>query len=513
MTEAVLTNPLSVGLDDSRAPAPCTLIIFGVTGDLAARKLIPALYNLAHDNLLPQPCTVVGVGRRDWTDDKLRQESFENVRKYSRTGLNDSIWRSFRDSLFYVRTRWDELADYEGLRQRLDEFDRQCDTGGNRLFYLAIPPFLYANVAAHLGEVGLEHSTGYMRIIVEKPIGHDLDSARELNQRLRQVFEEDQIYRIDHYLGKETVQNIAVFRFANSIFEPLWNRKYIDSVQITAAETAGVGTRGGYYDKAGALRDIIQNHAMQILTLVAMEPPVAWEANAVRDEKVKVLRAVHQIDPRDAGEYSVRGQYAAAEVQGEPIKGYLETEEVAPHSMTETYVALKLLIDNWRWAGVPFYLRTGKALTKRVTEVAIAFQQTPLPLFGKADPASRTNLNPNCLVLRIQPDEGITLRFDAKLPGQAIKLREVNMDFRYGTSFGVPTAEAYERLLLEAMLGEAKLFARDDEVEAAWAIMNRFLEGWSQQGLSRLPQYPAGSWGPKDADDWIERDGHYWRRL
>jgi glucose-6-phosphate 1-dehydrogenase len=509
VVELIAENPLREGLDDARMPDPCTIVIFGVTGDLAARKLGPALYTLASENLLPQPYTVVGVGRREWSDEKLRAEMYENVKKYSRTGLNEAIWKGFADSLFYAHTDWNDAAGYKRLRERLDALDKERDTRGNRLFYLAIPPFLYAEVANLLGEAGLQQSNGYTRIIIEKPFGKDLPSARDLNHKLRQVYDEEQIYRIDHYLGKETVQNIAVFRFANSIFEPLWNRKYIESVQITVAESVGVGTRGGYYDESGALRDIIQNHVLQVLTLVAMEPPVAWEADAVRDEKVKVLRSIRQIDPKEVDKYSVRGQYAEGSVQGEHVTGYLQTEEVAPDSTTETYVALKLLIDNWRWAGVPFYLRTGKALPKRVTEVSVRFQRTPLPLFAQ----NSDNLAANSLILRIQPDEGITLRFDAKLPGQAIKLREVNMDFRYGTSFGVQTPEAYERLLLDAMLGDSKLFARDDEVEAAWALMTRFLEGWEMQGKKPLPQYPAGTWGPKDADDWIERDGTHWRRL
>ncbi len=509
MVDTVVANPLREGLDETRTPDPAIIVIFGVTGDLAARKLLPALYTLAHENLLPQPYTIVGVGRRDWTDEKLRQEMHENIKKFSRTEVNESVWQGFADSLFYAKTEFDDLEGYKQLAQKLDQLDKERDEHGNRLFYLAIPPMLYSEVAGLLGQAKLSKSKGYTRIIVEKPFGRDLASAKELNHNLREVFDEDQIYRIDHYLGKETVQNIAVFRFANAIFEPLWNRKYIDHVQITVAETVGVGTRGGYYDESGAMRDIIQNHVMQVLTLVTMEPPVAWDANDVRDEKVKVLRAIRCIDPNEAGEYSVRGQYSEGSVQGDKVKGYLETEEVSPTSTTETFVAFKLLIDNWRWAGVPFYLRTGKALPKRVTEVAIEFQKVPLPLFGSSDDDTR----PNHLVLRIQPDEGITLRFYAKVPGQATRMREVNMDFRYGTSFGVATPEAYERLLLDAMLGDSKLFARDDEVEAAWTIMTRFLEGWKQQDQKRLPQYPAGTWGPAEADDWIEKDGRHWRRL
>ncbi len=501
-------NPLRDGLDDHHIPAPATIIIFGVTGDLSGRKLGPALYNLAADGFLPTTYTVVGVGRRDLTDDKLRSDVRQSVEKFSRSTLNETVWHGFSDSLFYARVDFDNVEEYKALAKTLDDLDQKRGTQGNRLFYLAIPPELYSEVAANLGAAGLNKSKGYTRIIVEKPFGTDLDSARTLNANLRKVYAEDQIYRIDHYLGKETVQNILVFRFANSIFEPIWNRQYIDHIQIAVAETVGVGTRVGYYDKSGAMRDIIQNHVMQVLTLVAMEPPVAWDANDIRNEKVKVLRGIRPVAPADAGLYSVRAQYSAGTVAGESMKGYLETKDVAPNSTTETYVAFKLLIDNWRWADVPFYLRTGKALPKRVTEIAIQFKQMPLHLFDDGG-----HLDPNRLILRIQPDEGITLRFNAKLPGQAIRLRDVNMDFRYGTSFGVPTPEAYERLLLDAMLGDNKLFARDDEVEAAWTIMTNFLKGWAEQGQAKLPQYPAGTWGPTEADRWIERDGRHWRRL
>ena len=509
MTDSMIANPLREGLDESSIPAPATIVIFGVTGDLAARKLGPALYNLANDNLLPQPYTVVGVGRRDWDDDKLRDEMCQNIEKFSRTGLDEGVWNNFAQSLFYVQIDFEDVTSYNALHARLDQLDRERGTQGNRLFYLAIPPELYVPVTNNLGEVGLQNSEGYTRIIIEKPLGKDLESGRELNANLRKVYEEGQIYRIDHYLGKETVQNIAVFRFANSIFEPLWNRNYIDHIQITVAETVGVGSRGQYYDESGALRDIIQNHVLQVLSLVAMETPHRWDTDAIHDEKVKLLRAIRPISPTDVDQFSVRGQYAKGTVEGKEIKGYLETEEVNPHSTTETYIALKLLIDNWRWAGVPFYLRTGKALAKRVTEVAIEFKQTPLDIFG----SSAGTPSPNRLILRIQPDEGITIRFDAKLPGQAIKLRQVNMDFRYGTSFGVATFEAYERLLLDAMLGDSKLFARDDEVDVAWMLMTRFLDGWKLKGSQPLPQYQAGTWGPVESDTWIERDGRHWRRL
>ncbi len=471
-------NPLREGLDEHHTPDPATVVIFGITGDLAARKLGPALYNLAADGFLPTPFTVVGVGRRDWTDDFLRSEMRKNIEKFSRSPINETIWKAFSESVFYAKVAFDKVDDYKALAGKLGELEQKRETRGNRLFYLSIPPDLYSEVAANLGAADLNKSSGYTRIIVEKPFGTDLDTARALNVDLRKVYQEDQIYRIDHYLGKETVQNILVFRFANSIFEPIWNRQYIDHVQIAVAETVGVGTRGGYYDSSGAMRDIIQNHVMQVLTLVGMEPPVAWDADAIRDEKVKVLRSIRPIKPDEAAEYSIRAQYSAGSVAGEQVKGYLETNEIAPDSTTETYVAFKLMIDNWRWAGVPFYLRTGKVLPKRVTEIAVEFKRTPQALFG----SETESLDPNRLILRIQPDEGITLRFDAKLPGQAIKLREVNMDFRYGTSFGVPTPEAYERLLLDAMLGDTKLFARNDEVETAWALMTNFLKGWNAQG-------------------------------
>ncbi len=507
MTDAIAPNPLMEGLQDHPTPTPAIVVIFGITGDLSARKLMPALYNLLVDGQLPTPTIILGVGRRDWNDDTMRQNMRGDVEKFSRQAINDSLWNSFAGSIFYQKVAFDSLDDYHNLAERLTQLDKDHSVGGNRLFYLAVPPDQYSTIADHLGTAGLNRSEGYTRIIVEKPFGTDLDSARALNAELREVFNEDQIYRIDHYLGKETVQNINVFRFANSIFETLWNHRYIDHVQMTIAETVGVGTRGGFYEKAGALRDILQNHALQTLSLVTMEPPVAWDARDIRDEKVKLLRAIRPIKPADALKYSVRGQYSAGSVAGEDIKGYLETDEVDPHSTTETYVAMKLYIDNWRWTGVPFYLRTGKALPKRVTEIAIDFKRHPNTLFN-----TESN-DPNRLILRIQPDEGITLRFNAKLPGQALNVRDVNMDFRYGTSFGKPTAEAYERLLLDAMLGDNKLFARNDEVEVAWALMTNFLKGWAESGVTALPQYPAGTWGPEEAEEMLHADGRHWRRL
>jgi glucose-6-phosphate 1-dehydrogenase len=506
--DEILTNPLMDGLAASRGADPATIVIFGITGDLASRKLIPALYNLLVDGLLPPVYHIVGVGRRDWTDEQLRVEMRKGIEKFSRSGINDSLWNNFAKALYYQKVNFDQPEEYQQLASRLLMLDRVQQTASNRLFYLAIPPDQYQMVAANLGGAGLNGSHGYTRIIVEKPFGVDLDTGRALNRELRKVFKEDQIYRIDHYLGKETVQNILVFRFANTIFEPLWNHRYIDHVQMTIAESVSVGTRGGFYDKAGALRDIIQNHALQVLSLVAMEPPVDWQAQDIRDEKVKLLRSIRQIQPSEAGDYSIRGQYSAGAIAGESVRGYLETDGIPPDSTTETYVALKLNIDNWRWAGTPFYLRTGKSLPKRVTEIAVDFKRPPTLLFP-----TDQHLDTNRLILRIQPDEGITVRFNAKLPGQAIQLRDVNMDFRYGASFGVQSAEAYERLLLDAMLGDPKLFARDDEVEAAWSLMTSFLRGWENSGVKKLPQYSAGSWGPKESDEWLAKDGRHWRRL
>jgi glucose-6-phosphate 1-dehydrogenase len=396
------------------------------------------------------------------------------------------------------------------LKRELERLDAERGTRSNRLFYLAVPPELMPKIITRLGEAGLNDSAGYTRIILEKPFGHDLASAHALNEQLHEVFDESQIYRIDHYLGKETVQNIFVFRFANGILEPIWNRTYINNVQITVAETVGVEDRGDYYDHSGALRDIIQNHGLQLLAVTTMEPPAEFTPDAVRDQKAQVLRSIRPMGLVDVANGTVRGQYGPGAVSGREVPGYRQEPEVAPDSLTETYVALKLSIDNWRWAGVPFYLRTGKRLPKRMTEIAVEFNLPPLQIFGR-DGVS--HMEPNSLVFNIQPDEGITLKFESKIPGQENRIRPVNMDFRYGSSFGVPTPEAYERLLLDAMLGDPMLFTRYDEVEAQWSLISPILEAWKELPPPDFPNYAAGTWGPADADAFIQRDGRRWRRL
>jgi len=505
-------NPLRSGLRMGRTPEPCTMVIFGATGDLTSRKLVPALYNLARERRLPGGFSVVGFARREWDDAFFRQTLLEGVNDNSRSGAAEpQLWDSFAEGISYHRSSFDDPAGYASLAERLDAIDRQRGTGGNRVFYLATPPESYATIVRQIGEHGLNRSPngGWTRIIIEKPFGRDLDSARALNQELLAVFDERQIFRIDHYLGKETVQNILVFRFANGIFEPIWNRNFIDHVQITVAESIGVEDRGGYYDSSGAMRDMIQNHLTQLLTLTAMEPPVGYDADAVRDEKVKVLRAVHPIAPEEVAQHTVRGQYGPGSVSGKPIPGYPEERGVAAASQTETFVALKLFIESWRWAGVPFYLRSGKALPRRVSEIAIQFRTVPTMLFADTP---MNDIEPNVLAIKIQPDEGITLKFGSKVPGQS-QIRPVTMDFRYGTSFGVASPEAYERLLLDCMLGDSTLFTRRDEVEASWGLITPILHGWAQGPAQPFPNYDAGTWGPAAADEFLARDGRAWRRL
>jgi glucose-6-phosphate 1-dehydrogenase len=511
-------NPLREGLRLERMPEPCTMVICGATGDLTERKLGPALYNLLLGGFLPPEFTVVGFARRDLSDDTFRDHLLEGINRHSRnTPAKPSIWESFGRAIHYHQGDFDDPTAWERLGRLLDRIDRDRGTAGNRLFYLAVPPALYPEIARQMDAAGLSVSgsargdgkKGWARVIVEKPFGSDEASARKLNRELNGVFDEEQIFRIDHYLGKETVQNLAVFRFGNGLFEPIWNRRYIDSVQITVAETVGVEGRGEFYDQIGALRDIVQNHALQLMAMFAMEPPVEFRAADLHDEKLKVLRAVRPMSPAEVFESVIRGQYVSGWVEGHKVPAYRDEPEVAPDSDSETYVALKLGIESWRWAGVPFYLRTGKAMPTRVTEVAVQFKRPPLALFARAN---TPQIDPNILAIRIQPDEGILLRFGAKLPGQGLQIRNVNMDFRYGSSFAVDSPDAYETLLLDAMIGDDSLFTRGDEVERAWAIIDPILEAWHAGRGGPIHYYGAGTWGPPAADELLERDGRAWRR-
>ncbi len=506
-------NPLREGLRIKHSLEPCVMVIFGATGDLTHRKLLPALYRLAVEYPLPTGFSIVGVARRPYTTEEFRQQAHDAIAQYGGEPLNPQAWESFADGLFYHQMNFDNPDGYQQLSSLLSTIDHDRGTGGNRVFYLSTPPSQYIEIIQHLGAAGLSRSRkGWAHIIIEKPFGHDLASARELNRQVAKVFREDQVYRIDHYLGKETVQNILVFRLANGIFEPIWNRQYIDHVQITVAENIGIEGRAGYYEESGAIRDMIQNHVLQLLTLVAMEPPITFEANAVRDEKVKVLHALQPMVGRDVVVNTIRAQYGHGWVGGKEVKGYAEESGVSPVSMTETYVAIKTYVDNWRWAGVPFYLRTGKHLPKRVSEVAIQFKQPPLVLFKQSE--AHGQVEPNVLVLRIQPDEGISLKFAAKVPGPEVdmQIRSVYMDFFYGSSFSRAQPEAYERLLLDCMIGDQSLFTRRDEVEAAWTFIQGILDEWRNEPHETILTYESGSWGPQFADEFIWRDGRRWRR-
>src|SRR6266542_2090405 len=503
-------NPLREGLSARAVPQPCTIVIFGATGDLTHRKLAPPLYNLAADGDLPPAVEIVGFARRPKTDDEFRSELEGGTRKFSRQSVRAEIWKNFAQSIFYHQSEFGDESGYKALAERLDEIDKNRGTRGNRLFYLAASPDQFEPILKNLKAAGLNQACkgSWARVIIEKPFGSDLASARELNRAVRNSFTEEQTYRIDHFLGKETAQNILVLRFANAIFAPLWNTHYIDHVQITAAETLGVEGRAGYYDTAGALRDIVQNHLLQLLCLVAMEPPTDLSAESIRDEKVKVVRSLRRWSRNEIAANVVRGQYAKGAIHGKSVAGYREEEKVKTDSTTETFVALRLYIDNWRWADVPIYMRVGKRLPKSATEISIHFKKAPAVLFNK-------DLHDlNVLVIRIQPDEGISLRIHAKVPGTSFRIEPVKMDFHYGTSFGKASPEAYERLLLDAMSGDATLFARRDEVEEAWAFVDPIEEAWhAKKDVPDLFFYPAGSWGPEEADDLLARDGRAWRRL
>jgi glucose-6-phosphate 1-dehydrogenase len=509
-------NPLRAGLRLEKVPDPCTVVIFGATGDLTHRRIMPALVNLRRAGLLPPQTAILATARRPYTDEAFRTEMAAAIADHSRLPIEPALWTDFAAGLHYHQGEFHDPDAYRALVHRLDQIDAERGTRGNRLFYLATPPSAYATIVEHLGKVGLDKEQkgrGWARIVIEKPFGHDLASARALNRDVLRVFDESQVYRIDHYLGKETVRNILVFRFGNGIFEPVWNRRYIDHVQITVAEDLGVEGRGAFYEEAGATRDILQNHVLQLLTLVAMEPPIAFEADALRDEKLRVLRAVDTEWTADQVRRNVvRGQYAAGWVGGHQVLGYRDEPEVAGDSQTETFVALRLEVQNWRWADVPFYLRTGKRLPKRASEIAIQFKRPPLMLFREAT----TDPEANLLALRIQPDEGILLRFAAKVPELGLDVRSVNMDFTYGSSFSTEAPEAYETLILDCMLGDASLFTRADEVESAWGIVAPIDAVWAAAADDddlRPHPYEAGSWGPAAAERLIEADGRRWRRL
>jgi glucose-6-phosphate 1-dehydrogenase len=498
-------NPLAAGLDRERRAPPGVLIVFGASGDLTSRKLMPAIERLSRRGLLPPAFSVVGIARTEMSDDDFRKRMLDAIPDAG-PGWPEQV-KHFR----YVAGEYAHPDTFKKLKQVLDELDAQRGTAGNRTYYLATVPSVFEEVADALGQHGLNrgpHPEATVRLVIEKPFGRDLASARRLDEALHRNFDESQIYRIDHYLGKETVQNVLALRFANAIFEPIWNRRYVDHVQITVAEALGVEHRGSFYETAGALRDIVQNHVLQVLSLTLMEPPVTVDARGIRDEKVKALRAVDIPTKDEVLTDVIRAHYVEGWADGQPAVGYRQEEGVDPESRTETYVAMRLRVDNWRWAGVPVYIRTGKRLPKRVTEVALQFHTVPhLPFTAQES----SGLHPNALILRIQPDEGITLRFGAKVPGQAFEVRDVLMDFSYGAAFLEEPPEAYERLLLDAMVGDPTLFIRSDEVEQAWRIVDPILEAW-QDRAAPLAQYPAGSWGPREADQLIERDGRQWRK-
>jgi len=491
-----------------RVAGPCVLVMFGVTGDLARKKLMPAVYDLANRGLLPPGFSFVGFARRDWADEDFAQVTYQAVKEYARTPFRDAVWEQLSEGVRFVSGSFSDDAAFDELAECVHKLDAERGTGGNYAFYLSIPPSQFPTVVQQLKRSGLSdsHGRGWRRVVIEKPFGHDLASARELNATLDGVFPPEAVFRIDHYLGKETVQNILALRFANEMYEPIWNRGYVDHVQITMAEDIGIGGRAGYYDGIGAARDVIQNHLLQLLALTAMEEPVAFDADSLRMEKEKVLSAVRL--PVDLATGTARGQYGAGWQGGRQVRGFLEEDGIPPDSRTETYAALRLGVDTRRWAGVPFYLRAGKRLPRRMTEIALIFQRAPHLPFSATD---TEELGQNALVIRIQPDEGITVRFGSKVPGTAMEVRDVNMDFAYGESFTESSPEAYERLLLDVLIGDPPLFPRQQEVELGWRILDPVEDFWAT--YSKPEQYPAGSAGPPSAEELMAQDGRAWRRL
>jgi glucose-6-phosphate 1-dehydrogenase len=494
---------------DVRTPEPIVVVIFGASGDLTKRKLLPALFHLEQAGLLPEQFSIVGVARRA-LEDSFAADMKDGILKFGGVEAGAEHLDEFIAKVKYHAMNFDDAAGYDQLKALLEKIDQENGTKGNRLFYLATAPEYFADIIDHLGEKGMaKPAKGAARAIIEKPFGHDLESARELNDNINKVFDESQIFRIDHYLGKETVQNVLVFRFANGIFEPLWNRNYIDHVEITAAESIGIEGRGPFYEKAGALRDVVQNHVMELLSFVAMEPPVSFEADAVRGEKVKVWKAIKPIPIED----TVRGQYGPGTSGKDAAKGYREEDRVDPESVTETFAAVKLEIENWRWAGVPFYIRAGKRMAKRTTEVTVVFKQPPMRLFNVSGTGPCDDIHPNLITMRIQPDEGISLRFGAKVPSTGMSVCPVIMDFNYASAFGSSSANGYERLLLDAMLGDATLFAHRDGVEATWALFTPVLDAWVASPQKDFPNYESGSWGPEASNELLRRDGREWQKM
>jgi glucose-6-phosphate 1-dehydrogenase len=504
-------NPFQDPLRFERRVPPCAIVIFGANGDLTKRKLLPALYRLAYERRIPQSFAVIGNSRTQMNHEEFRSKMKESVQQFiENSPFDEALWQTFEQSLYYVAGDLKDRKCYEAIKTKLAEIERDHQTNGNVLYYLSTQPSYYATAVEQLGAAGLQKGNGWRRLVVEKPFGHDLNSAKELTNCIHEVFPERDVYRIDHYLGKETVQNVLAFRFGNGIFEPLWNRRYVNNVQITAAESIGVEGRGAYYQEAGALRDMIQNHLLQVMATVTMEPPAVFDADSVRDERAKLLRAVRVMKKDDVSLYAAPGQYGPAKMGGQEVPGFRQEEGVDPHAQTDTYAAATFFVDNWRWAGVPFYIRSGKRMPKRVTDIAIQFAAPPLSMFQQETRLGPRSPRPNLLILRIQPEEGISLRFLSKSPGSGMRVRPVSMDFNYGSSFGERTPTAYETLLVDAMAGDPTLYTRQDMVEASWQVVEPILEVW-QNKKCNSPNYDAGSWGPKNSDEMLARQGHVWR--